>query len=312
MKPTTLGTIRHLRLKDVFPKEAMDFTPYLCEHINILCKATGLEIVNPVREERQENFIVDIVAELKGDNNATVIIENQYGDSNHDHLGKLITYSATKSAAVAIWICETAREEHIAAIRMLNELNDSSCKYFLLEAKVLQIDDSAPAITFEAMTEAPTIELTKSDTPAQRTLRAFWLQFRSRCKELGLSMFANRSVGADHWIDGSVGVNGLCLTIAISKDHYFVKLGFWNKDAAINKRMFDDCHANYKEIIEKEFGEPLVWLRSDNRLSSFVRYECWDMGYSCPQDEWDEMIDAIIKNIQRFHIAITPYLNSIR
>lgn len=58
------------------------------------------------------------------DNGNKIIIENQLKESNHDYLGKLITYVSGKSADLVVWIVKKAREEHRTAIEWLNSHTD--------------------------------------------------------------------------------------------------------------------------------------------------------------------------------------------
>ena len=62
-----------------------------------------------------------------------IIIENQLEDTDHDHLGKLITYASGKGADVVIWVVKHAREEHKAAIEWLNNHTDDKIGFFLCE-----------------------------------------------------------------------------------------------------------------------------------------------------------------------------------
>ena len=95
----------------------MDFTPWLAEddNIAILGDAVGLDIAVEETESNVGNFNVDIYATETG-TGKKIIIENQLEDTNHDHLGKLITYASGKSADIIIWVVKYAREEHRAAI----------------------------------------------------------------------------------------------------------------------------------------------------------------------------------------------------
>lgn len=95
-------------------------------------------------------FSVDILATTEDDDGVkTVIIENQLTETNHDHLGKLITYAAGKKAQIIVWIVEEARNEHQQAIQWLNEHTDEDMGFYLVQIKVLRIGQSRPAVKFE-------------------------------------------------------------------------------------------------------------------------------------------------------------------
>lgn len=104
-------------LRTVWPYEALDFTPWLSQddNITLLADAIGIDITVDETESSVGDFNVDIFASETG-TNRKIIIENQLEDTNHDHLGKLITYASGKSADIVIWVVKHAREEHKAAI----------------------------------------------------------------------------------------------------------------------------------------------------------------------------------------------------
>lgn len=112
-------------LRTVWPHEALDFTPWLSQddNINLLADAVGLDITVDETESSVGDFNVDILASETG-TDRKIIIENQLEDTNHDHLGKLITYASGKGADVIIWVVKHAREEHKAAIEWLNNHTD--------------------------------------------------------------------------------------------------------------------------------------------------------------------------------------------
>lgn len=49
-------------------------------------------------------------------------------ETDHDHLGKLITYASGKAADLVIWLVRKARPEHKAAIEWLNNHTDEGAK----------------------------------------------------------------------------------------------------------------------------------------------------------------------------------------
>lgn len=136
-----IGKIKRVPLRDVWKHEALDFTRWLQENIDILNEVIDLNLSNPEREQSAGSFNIDIVAE--DESGTPVIIENQLEKSDHDHLGKLVTYLVAMGARAAIWIVSNPRPEHIAAITWLNE--SSSANFYLLKVEAIQIGDSLPA-----------------------------------------------------------------------------------------------------------------------------------------------------------------------
>ena len=57
------------------------------------------------QEAPVETFSLDLLVRESG-TNRTVVIENQLGPTNHDHLGKLLTYAGGYDANVLVWIAK--------------------------------------------------------------------------------------------------------------------------------------------------------------------------------------------------------------
>ena len=108
-----IGKIQRARLRDVWPNEAHDFTPWLQENIEELGEVTNLKLSAVEREQSAGSFNVDLVAES---DSGLVVIENQLEKSDHDHLGKVLTYLAQLGANTAIWVVSDPRPEHVTAI----------------------------------------------------------------------------------------------------------------------------------------------------------------------------------------------------
>ncbi len=125
-----IGKIERVPLRDIWKHEAYDFTSWLQDNIDVLNDALGLSLSNPEREQTAGSFNVDLVAE--DENGNPVIIENQLEKSDHNHLGKLITYLTAIGAKTAIWIVADPRPEHVSAISWLNE--SSSAQFLFIES----------------------------------------------------------------------------------------------------------------------------------------------------------------------------------
>lgn len=156
MVTTHIGSIRNVPLREVWPNEAQDFTKWLAEpdNLNLFGNAIGIEFDADEAETEHPvgAFSLDVFA--KDAEGRTIVIENQLEDTNHDHLGKLITYAAGTGAAVAVWVVKRARDEHRKAIEWLNGHTDRDVDFILVELSAIAIGDSLPAPLFTVV-EAP-------------------------------------------------------------------------------------------------------------------------------------------------------------
>ncbi|WP_308630946.1 hypothetical protein [uncultured Gemmiger sp.] len=108
--------------------------------------ALGITIELEEREWSVGAFSLDILARDQ-DSGEAVVIENQIEQSDHEHLGKLITYASGKDAKYIVWIVKDAREEHRAAIEWLNKISDDTIGFFnpLFRRAILLENTNKPA-----------------------------------------------------------------------------------------------------------------------------------------------------------------------
>ena len=146
---TNLGFLEEVTdLRSVWPHEAHDFTPWLAGNIDRLGKSLGIDIIVEETESPVGGFNADIYA-TDADTGKRIVIENQLEETNHDHLGKLITYASGKGASLIIWVVKKAREEHHSAIEWLNAHTDDEVGFVLCEIKLYRIGNSEIAPYFE-------------------------------------------------------------------------------------------------------------------------------------------------------------------
>lgn len=201
-----IGKIERLPLREVWKHEAYDFTQWLQDNIDVLSDVTDLNLSNPEREQSAGSFSVDIVAE--DDNGNPVIIENQLEKSDHDHLGKLITYLVSIDAKAAIWIVSNPRTEHINAINWLNE--STAVSFYLLKVEAIKIDSSPPAplltVIVGPSAESKEIGKTKKELAERYLIRErFWAQLLDISKHK-TKLHSNISTTQHNWIGTSAGV----------------------------------------------------------------------------------------------------------
>lgn len=136
----SLGRLRRVPPREVWPHEARDFTPWLLENVDVLSDLLGMELVLDVAEHPVGGFSLDLLGrdETTG---RVVIVENQLDVSDHTHLGQILTYAAGTNPATIVWITTGFRPEHRAALDWLNERTDEETRFFGVEIEVVQIDD---------------------------------------------------------------------------------------------------------------------------------------------------------------------------
>ncbi len=255
-----IGRLKRVPLRDVWKHEALDFTTWLEANYDILSEELGIEMVSVEREKSAGAFSVDLVAE--DDSGNTVVIENQLEASDHDHLGKLITYLTAMEAQTAIWIVARPRPEHVRAVTWLNE--STSASFYLLKVEAVQIGESEPAPLLTLIVgpsdESREIGETKREISERHVLRRqFWAELLEKARTR-TSLHANISPGNNNWIGTrSVGKPGLELVYVIRQHDARVELYISRGSGmeAETKAIFDRLHEN-REDIDRDFGDSLI------------------------------------------------------
>lgn len=305
------GTLKRLGLRHIWPKEATDFTPWLADHLSALGEAIGMDLELQAREASVGDFSLDLLARDLG-RNRLVVIENQLGATDHDHLGKLLTYAAGHDAGVIVWIAHEIREEHRQTLDWLNQHMDESVDIFGVLVEVLQIDDSRPAYNFRLVAfpnEWRKRTITSGATPASakgEAYRAFFQvlidRLRERHKFTGL-----RVAPAANWVSFASGVTGMIYGANFPQgDRVRVELYVDRGDVDLNKRTFDALAAD-KAGIEADFGEPLSWERLDEKRASRVAVYRPGSIEAAPQ-QLDEIRQWMIDHLLRMKKVFGPHL----
>ncbi len=272
-----LSTLEEITdLRTVWPHEALDFTPWLAEDDNmaLLSDAIGLDIAVDETESAVGDFSVDIFATEVG-TSRRIIIENQLEDTNHDHLGKLITYASGKDADVIIWLVKHAREEHKSAIEWLNNHTDEKVGFFLCEIKLFRIGSSDPAVKFEVV-ERPndwTKEQKKADTvrPTQQARYDYWVAFQDYAfaNEHFAKHFRRTKASYDHWMNFAIGSSACHLAVdQIRKYGQLVVELYIDNDKDLYHSLYE-----HKGAIESDCGLSFDWRELPERKASRIVVE---------------------------------------
>jgi hypothetical protein len=306
---SSIGRLEPVAVRELWAHEERGFSAWLETNLDTLSEAIGITLSDPQRELPAGNFQVDLVAE--DDNGDRVIVENQLEATDHDHLGKLITYITNLDAKAAVWITTAPRAEHIRAIQWLNETTPDDIAFFLVRLAAYRIGGSDPAPLFTVIVgpsaESKDFGKQKKELAERHVLRLrFWEQLLQRAKDRGVTLHAQRSPSKDSWISAGAGVRaGVSFTYVIwMTEESAVELYIDTGDKDENKRIFDGLHGKKAEI-EQAVGHPLSWERLDDKRGSRVRFVLGEGGL-VDEPKWPMIQDAMIDAMDRLAKAVKP------
>lgn len=310
-----LSKLERVPLREAWKHEASDFTPWLAEtgNLDALADALGIsELVLVATEHWVGDFKLDI---LCTDGDEQVIIENQLEKTNHTHLGQIIAYAAGVGARKVIWVAESFRPEHAAALQFLNEHTTDELSFFAVEVELWRIGDSPLAPKFEVVVKPD--EWTKagreqaraaaSTSPTKQLQQKFWMALIEHLATKAPNIRPQKP-RPQHWLNNSIGRSGIGLNItANTRDERLgVELWLSNQDA---KKHFANL-ASQKQDIENKLGFELDWQELPD--SRACRIASW-LPKASIEDEgrWVEYIDWLTQRLIKMDAVLRPIVKAL-
>lgn len=304
-----LGKISKVELREVWMKEP-EFTEWLAEEpsLSALGEELGLEISLIKTEADVGDFSLDLLAEEAG-TNAKIIIENQLETTDHDHLGKLITYASGHDAKYIIWIFKDVREEHRQAIDWLNKNTNDETNFFAVKLELWEIAGSKPAPKFDVICRpnewAKAIKSSTSE-PSERNLRQ--LQFFTELREYGQERYKDirfQSPRPQAYMDVSIGSSNAHVAMVIRSQKQSMTCELYIPD---NKKLYEALE-QHKTEIESELGSDLDWQRLDNakaaRIAISTNFDINALGNRTAYFDW------LLKHVTQFKKVFSRYIRDI-
>lgn len=294
-----IGKLQEVEIRDLWHHEQYDFSAWLVKDDNIalLNEKLGLTLVDINTEAYVGAYRCDIVA-VDETTGIKVIIENQLENSNHDHLGKIITYASGLDAKVIVWIVKEARDEHRSAIEWLNNNTSKDINFFLIELHAYKIGDSDPAPMFQII-EQPNdfIKESKNNKSAdamnkrQSERVEFWTIFNEHIINRD-KPFSVRKATTDHWYDIAIGTSAAHISVTLVNKDSFVGVELYINS---NKALFDKLYEDREEI-EKQLGFKMDWQRLDTAKASRILYRISGLNFD-DHSNYDALIDEAIDKV---------------
>ena len=293
-----LGRVEAVLPREIWPHEALNFTPWLLDNVDVLSDLLGMDLIL----ERAEHPVGGFSLDLLGRDQSTgqvVIVENQLEMSDHTHLGQILTYAAGTNPTTIVWIATGFRSEHRAAIDWLNERTDENTRFFGVEIQVVRIGGSLPAPAFKLIAQpndwgkqVKASTLPSEGSEIRRHYWGFWEQFLARIQSDHPTWTRARSSTTGAWYDVSLGA-GAVLTSTFTRRGLSAWIYFGAPDDAVNLRRFSTLH-QARDLFESALGEPAVWDQMDGRKAARIGIES-DFATAAEVDRWPQMIDWLVK-----------------
>lgn len=305
-----LGKLKEVDIRKVWAHEQYDFSKWLASEENIqeLGDTLNLSLTDVETEKFVGNYRCDIICkdEITGKD---VLIENQLEPTNHDHLGKIITYASGLDASVVVWIVASARDEHASAIEWLNKNTNDNVSFFLLEVHAYTIGDSEPAPMFKIIEQpndfAKTVKAYSHNenlNESQTRRLEFWNMFNEVLEGRG-KPFNKRKATTDHWYSVAIGSSSCHISIDLVNREHRIRVGLWIPDS---KELYDSLY-EHKVEIESKTELDLIWDRLDDKKVSLVCTYIDNLDFN-KQDNYTELMNSIIDIVLELRKIFKEYI----
>lgn len=310
-----LSKLQRVPLREAWKHEATDFTPWLAEtdNLNTLAESLGLDDLELVATEHWVGeFKLDI---LCTDGTDQVIIENQLEKTNHSHLGQILTYAAGIGAKKVIWVAESFRPEHIAALEFLNQNTTDELNFFGVEVELWRIDDSPLAPKFEvvakpnewAKTGREQAKAAAQASPIKQQQLKLWQEL---VKKLGTESphIKPQKPLPQHWLNNSIGRAGFNLNPTVNSRDERLGVEVYIHHAE-SKKMYQELLEKRAEI-EQALGFELDWQELPDAHS--CRIATWRTGSPIhDEDQWPNYLTWYVERLTKMNAVFKPIIQKL-
>ncbi len=313
MPEPEFGTLNRLDLQQIWGNE-VNFSSWLITNFKKLEEVLNIEVDDLRPEVSVGSFRCDITGVDKN-TEKSVVVENQYGLSNHDHLGKLLTYAAGHEAGVIVWIAEDFRNEHLSVLDWLNsEMKDIA--FFAVKLEVMKIDESKPVPVFKVLSKPDewqrTIRNERSSERNQAYGEYFNLLLEKLKSEIPNYTTLLRALPKSQ-IPIRTGKTGVVYKIRFNnKNGYQIEIYIETGDIKRNKDYFDSLHSQKSEI--EEITGTLVWDRLDDNRPCRIALPIEDTTILEVLEDpvkLEETLNWSVENAKKFKEAFAPLIENL-
>lgn len=311
---TEVASLEEVPLRAVWKDEAQDFTPWLAAHPEHLSNRLQMDLELEGDEVAVGPFSADVVLR-DARTGHRVVVENLLEATDHDHLGKLITYAAGLDAHWAVLIAKTFRPEHRSALIWLNSISGEDSGFFGIEVHAVRIGDSPPAAQLDVVVAPDDFARearagTKPMTDSRRMYTDWWAEFLPALHEAHPGWSNARVPSSDNWMNfpsGRGGIRyGLSFAYPIGASHYSLMAHVYIRDGASVYPVLETQRSAIEEVCDLELEwEPLGDYRS-SRIAVYL-----DPADPTDRDRWPEYRTWAVETLGELRRVFTAPINAL-
>ncbi|WP_420619135.1 DUF4268 domain-containing protein [Candidatus Poriferisocius sp.] len=307
-------------IREVWPKEERNFTPWMADHVEILGEHIGIGELSAEDTEVSISGGRELDVLAIDANGAKWAIENQYGEGDHDHFTRGLAYAVALKCRAVVIVAENHKEEFIAVADEWNRYSESygedGIRLFLAVIEAWKIGDSAPGFRFRLVAgpnEWKVDARSRAANSASKAAKAeackqFWSQLLDPLKAKS-PLFRQIGPRKGTYIDIT---SGSCkYQIWVKSDSCHIQLRIDSRDPGENHGLFEEIERS-RDSIEQRFGDALEWKPSEGLQGCIIRYDVeGSPGLKTPEGERPPGIDKLVDTVIRFHDALDPVVSKL-
>ncbi|MCY3948721.1 MAG: DUF4268 domain-containing protein [Acidimicrobiaceae bacterium] len=310
-----IGLLETVPIRELWPHEALDLTPWLAENPAVIGNCLGLNLSLEGTEVSVGSYSADLVF-TDTERACRVVVENMYGSTDHDHIGKLITYAAGLEATHAVLLAEGFRPEHLSALIWLNEVSRTPFGFFGLVLEAWRIDGSRPAphlrVELEpdewsrSVRDARTSHLSNS----QAICLEFWGDVQQALQQSDSRWAASRRPSKNPWMTFD-RKNNVCYNAAFhgrgTKRSLRAEVWIDASDKAATAAIYEALLLR-RESIEGQLGYELTWEPEVHGKNARISVSHPGPASENDRAGWPEAQQWLVHALFEFRDAFDPVL----
>ena len=307
-----INKISKIPLKEEFPHEAHDFTPWLKKNLRYIEEELHLKFGdNALTEVEVGRYSCDVFVETV--DGKKVVIENQFERADHDHLGKMLTYAAGLDADMLIWIAEEFGDEEIATLNWLNSISpEETPVFFAVQIGLIKIGSSEPGLDIDIIVQpdkwSKKVIKRKNENMKREKYHGLWKNF--------IEYFSNKrnelkdkTAPRDNWINIPSKVKRLEFTFMfVDGKTPGIQLWIGHLTQEENEAIFNKLKEHQHELTSTLPN--LKWVNKSENKSKKIMF-LRDKDYNFSEEEQEDVFEWFVQAMEKFEKSFNPLLEEI-